>query len=102
MCAVLYCHTKNHNHPLVFCMCITNSYHIYKMNGLIIIMVFSPSNYLRTPEISPLNWSLTYPHLIGHVTYHLSTRYRNRIFGNFSHSIRIEFWEVLPLRENLY
>ena len=48
MCAVLYCNTKT-TIIFLFLYMYYNSYHIYKMNGLIIIMVFLLQS--RTPEL---------------------------------------------------
>ena len=62
MCAVLYFNTKT-TIIFLFLYMYDNSYHIYKMNGLIIIMVFLL--HLQTPElvlesvpyVSPYRWS---------------------------------------------
>ena len=48
MCAVLCCNTKT-TIIYLFLYMYYNSYHIYKMNGLIIIMVFLLQ--LWTPEL---------------------------------------------------
>ena len=62
MCAVLYCNTKT-TMTFLFLYMYYNGYHIFEMNGSIIIMVFllqwwTPKLVLESvPYLSPYRWS---------------------------------------------